>query len=336
MNHFRFFAPDFEKAVKAKSFEFDPKSVKNYRIVDADQQAQPQPPAKQQLNNVMRRRWSRLRRARTASSSPISSRARPLVLLVHGFPDTAHTWDRAMPAVADAGYRAVAPFHARLSPRRRSEEVRTTATRSARDRARADRGARRGAGDRRRARLGRERGVCSGGARAGARAAAGHARDPAPEIDQADAEHVVDDPPLLHAARARARPRRLRANDFAYIDELVRRWSPAWKDLPATRPRASKAAFAQPGCLEAACGTTRRDLAVAAAPPRERSRCRRSRSPASDDIIAPRAYEKARHCYEARTRSSRSPAGTSCTASIRQSSSPSCVRDVAQEHARRM
>ncbi len=34
----------------------------------------------------------------------------PLVLFVHGFPDTAHTWDGAMRAAADAGFRAVAPF----------------------------------------------------------------------------------------------------------------------------------------------------------------------------------------------------------------------------------
>lgn len=34
----------------------------------------------------------------------------PLVLLLHGFPDDAHTWARQLPALADAGYRAVAPF----------------------------------------------------------------------------------------------------------------------------------------------------------------------------------------------------------------------------------
>ncbi len=33
----------------------------------------------------------------------------PLVLLLHGFPDTAHTWSHQMPALAAAGYRAVAP-----------------------------------------------------------------------------------------------------------------------------------------------------------------------------------------------------------------------------------
>lgn len=38
INHFRFYGPDFKKAIDAKWFEFDEKSVKNYRIVDADQQ----------------------------------------------------------------------------------------------------------------------------------------------------------------------------------------------------------------------------------------------------------------------------------------------------------
>jgi outer membrane lipoprotein carrier protein len=39
VNHFRFYTPDFQKSIDAKWFEFDEKSVKNYRIVDADQQA---------------------------------------------------------------------------------------------------------------------------------------------------------------------------------------------------------------------------------------------------------------------------------------------------------
>jgi pimeloyl-ACP methyl ester carboxylesterase len=34
----------------------------------------------------------------------------PLALCLHGFPDTAHTWRHLMPALAEAGYRAVAPF----------------------------------------------------------------------------------------------------------------------------------------------------------------------------------------------------------------------------------
>jgi pimeloyl-ACP methyl ester carboxylesterase len=34
----------------------------------------------------------------------------PLAVCLHGFPDTAHTWRHLMPRLADAGYRAVAPF----------------------------------------------------------------------------------------------------------------------------------------------------------------------------------------------------------------------------------
>ena len=36
VNHFRFFAPDFEKPIKETLFEFDERSVKNYRVIDAD------------------------------------------------------------------------------------------------------------------------------------------------------------------------------------------------------------------------------------------------------------------------------------------------------------
>ncbi|HEU4730683.1 MAG TPA: outer membrane lipoprotein carrier protein LolA [Kofleriaceae bacterium] len=36
VNHFRFFAPDFEKPIKSSYFEFDERSVKNYRVIDGD------------------------------------------------------------------------------------------------------------------------------------------------------------------------------------------------------------------------------------------------------------------------------------------------------------
>lgn len=39
-NQFEFFKPDFEKPVKDSWFEFSEASVKNYRIIDADQQGQ--------------------------------------------------------------------------------------------------------------------------------------------------------------------------------------------------------------------------------------------------------------------------------------------------------
>ncbi len=40
----------------------------------------------------------------------------PLVLLMHGFPDTAHTWDDVRPQIAAKGYRAVSPFMRGYAP----------------------------------------------------------------------------------------------------------------------------------------------------------------------------------------------------------------------------
>ena len=52
VNHFRFYAPDFAKEIKDTWFEFDERSVKSYRVVDADSQGSrgaptpaPAPPA---------------------------------------------------------------------------------------------------------------------------------------------------------------------------------------------------------------------------------------------------------------------------------------------------
>ena len=40
----------------------------------------------------------------------IGDESRPLAVLLHGFPDTAHTWRHLGPVLAEAGYRVVAPF----------------------------------------------------------------------------------------------------------------------------------------------------------------------------------------------------------------------------------
>src|SRR3954469_19829502 len=41
---------------------------------------------------------------------------RPFALLLHGFPDSAHTWRRLLPALADAGFRAAAPWTRGYAP----------------------------------------------------------------------------------------------------------------------------------------------------------------------------------------------------------------------------
>jgi pimeloyl-ACP methyl ester carboxylesterase len=40
----------------------------------------------------------------------------PLALCLHGFPDCAHTWEHLLPALADAGFHAVAPFTRGYAP----------------------------------------------------------------------------------------------------------------------------------------------------------------------------------------------------------------------------
>jgi pimeloyl-ACP methyl ester carboxylesterase len=44
------------------------------------------------------------------TSATIDETDRPLVLCLHGFPDTAHTWRHLVPQLEAAGFRAVAPF----------------------------------------------------------------------------------------------------------------------------------------------------------------------------------------------------------------------------------
>src|ERR1700677_2993552 len=41
----------------------------------------------------------------------------PLVLMLHGFPDTAHSWAHLRPLIAAKGYRAVSPFMRGYHPR---------------------------------------------------------------------------------------------------------------------------------------------------------------------------------------------------------------------------
>lgn len=46
----------------------------------------------------------------------VDDTGRPLAVLLHGFPDTAHTWRHLGPALAGAGYRVVAPFTRGYAP----------------------------------------------------------------------------------------------------------------------------------------------------------------------------------------------------------------------------
>ena len=53
---------------------------------------------------------------------------RPLILLLHGFPELAYSWRKAMPPLADAGYYVVAPDQRWLWPHDRAGTTGSTVT----------------------------------------------------------------------------------------------------------------------------------------------------------------------------------------------------------------
>lgn len=221
----------------------------------------------------------------------------PLVLLLHGFPDTPHTWDRAMPALAKAGYRAVAPFSRGYHPTEIPADGAYDTDTLGRDVLALIEA------------LGEERAIVVGhdwGASAAYAAAAlrpervsllvtvglPHPRSlrPSPRLAWT-VRHFL-------TLRGRNAGTKLRANDFALVDAFVRRWSPAWKDVPASETVQAKRALAQPGCAEAACA-----YYAAIGPRLPASHRLPIRVPSvafagEHDNIAPRAFEKARHCFE--------------------------------------
>jgi pimeloyl-ACP methyl ester carboxylesterase len=224
--------------------------------------------------------------------------AGPLVLLAHGFPDSAHTWDRALPALAAAGYRAVAPFSRGYAPTAIPAVEAYDAETLARDLLAIAEA------------LGAERAVIVGhdwGAAAGYAAAA-----LAPERVQLLVPVALPHPRGLRitpalwwrarhfaALRRRGAAARIRAAALAYVDELWRRWSPGWHGLPSSETAAAKAALREPGCLEAALGYYRAVGVRMPAAYRVPIAVPTVAFAGEADLIAPRAFERARHCFAA-------------------------------------
>jgi pimeloyl-ACP methyl ester carboxylesterase len=93
---------------------------------------------------------------------------------------------------------------------------------------------------------------------------------------------------------------KVRADDFAYVDELWRRWSPGWR-VPPGETRAVKEAFRQPGCLDAALGYYRAvNGRVPAALRRPITVPSVVLCPERDGILRRADYERARRCFAAR------------------------------------
>jgi pimeloyl-ACP methyl ester carboxylesterase len=222
----------------------------------------------------------------------------PLVLLLHGFPDTPYTWDRVMPEVARAGFRAVAPYMRGYHPTTIPVDGSYDAETLGRDVLALIEA------------LGEKQAIVVGhdwGALA-AYTAASLGPDRVRSLITIGVPHprsVIPTPKVLWTVRhffvlrGKRAAEKVRANGHAYIDQLVRRWSPAWQNMPAEETARVKQAFAEPGCVEAACGY------YAALSPRIPAFLRAPiKVPAVafagiHDNLSPRAYEKARGCFGA-------------------------------------
>jgi pimeloyl-ACP methyl ester carboxylesterase len=222
----------------------------------------------------------------------------PLVLLLHGFPDTAYSWDRVMPEVARAGFRVVAPFMRGYHPTEIPKDGAYDGDTLGRDVLALIEA------------LGEQRAIVVGhdwGALAAYTAAS-----LGPErvrlmiaIGVPHPGSVLPTPRMLWAVRhfvtlrGKRGAQQVRANDFAYVDQLWRRWSPAWRDLPADETARVKQVFAEPGCVEAACGY------YAALSPRVSPALRTKITVPSvvfaglHDNVAVGAYERARKSFAA-------------------------------------
>src|SRR5688572_19072923 len=225
----------------------------------------------------------------------------PLVLLLHGFPDTAHTWDRVMREIAGAGCRAVAPFlrgyHPTEIPKDGAFDI-DTLGRDVLALVNA---------------LGESSAIVVGhdwGATAAyAAAALGPDRVrllvtlavPHPRVIPRTPRQVWSMRDFLKL-RGASIAAKLRAGELRYIDELWRRWSPAWTDLPASETAAVKQAFAEPGCLEAACAYYAAIPLSGKLPPSAKLSIKVPTfafAGAHDHQMKRRTYEKAARCFEA-------------------------------------
>jgi pimeloyl-ACP methyl ester carboxylesterase len=175
----------------------------------------------------------------------------PLVLLLHGFPDTPHTWDHVRPLIAKKGYRAVSPFMRGYAPtgipdRDADQE---TIAKDALALITA---------------LGEESAIVIGHDWGAAAAYGAASLDPerVKKLITVAIPHpaaVKPTPKVLWSVRhfvaykLPGAPQRFARNDFAALPEIYRRWSPAW-NAPAEEFTAVRKSFSDPRSLHAAFG----------------------------------------------------------------------------------
>ena len=176
--------------------------------------------------------------------------AGPLVIMVHGFPDTAYSWDVVGPRVAEQGYRVVAPFTRGIAPSQIPADGIYDGDTLGRDVLGLIEA------------LGEEKAIIVGhdfGAVA-VYSAAGQAPDKIDKLITVAIPHPAAIKPNLRIAwgarhfffhRLPGAAGRFAKNDYAQLRVLYERWSPGF-DWPDSEFDEAKKAYRQPGCCQAA------------------------------------------------------------------------------------
>ncbi len=179
----------------------------------------------------------------------------PLVLLLHGFPDTAHTWDELRPRIAAKGYRAVSPFMRGYSPSGIPDRDTDQETLARDPLALIE-----ALGAREAIVIGHDFGASA------AYGAAALGPDRVKKLFAIAIPHpaaLKPSPKKLWGVRHFAvyklpgAPKRFARNDFAALPAICRRWSPTWNPDP-TEFDAVRASFSDPASLNAAFGYYRK------------------------------------------------------------------------------
>ena len=220
----------------------------------------------------------------------------PLVLLLHGFPDTAHTWDDLRPRIAADGYRAVSPFmrgyHPTAIPDRDPDQETLAGDPLALIEA-----------------LGARDAIVIGhdwGASA-AYGAAALGPDRVKKLFVIGIPHpatLKPSPKKLWGARHFAAYKlpgasnRFARNDFAALPAIYRRWSPTWKPDPKEFD-AVRASFANRASLNAAFGYYRKLSPIPSASLRTRITVPTVVFAGQDDpLVEPSDYRDAARMFE--------------------------------------
>lgn len=176
----------------------------------------------------------------------------PLLVLVHGFPDTAHTWDELRPRFAAAGYRVVTPFLRGYAPSEAPETDQYSYETLGLDVV----GLIEALGEREAVIVGHDWGA------AACYAAASLRPDRVRRLVTLAIPHLATFRMTWKKAwgarhfltlRLPGAVARFAAEDYAALRVLYARWSPGF-DWPDAEFVHTKAAFAVPGCLNAALG----------------------------------------------------------------------------------